>query len=277
MESNVRKVQNVQLQILKDFMLFCKEHQLRYFMSGGSLIGVMRHKGFIPWDDDIDVVMPRKDYNKFVKLQNEYPHDYFLVNHDTDKNWQFNFAQFVDNQSEIIVRMNEKPRKCKIWIDVFPLDGLPNNALLRRIHIERIMLYRYLIQIPNIRTQVDTHKVGRPFYEKCVIKLLHYIPLGRLVKVDSVLKKMQEYLEKYDYDGSNFVGNMLGKYREREVVPYDYFGQGKVMDFENIKACCPSKPDLLLKHLYGEYMLLPPEKDRVSHDIEIVKLRQQKL
>lgn len=275
MESNVRKVQNVQLQILKDFMLFCKEHQLRYFMSGGSLIGVMRHKGFIPWDDDIDVVMPRKDYNKFVKLQDEYPNDYFIVNHNTDKNWQFNFSQFVDGQSEIIVRMNENPRKCKIWIDVFPLDGLPNNALLRWFHIKRIMMYRYLIQIPNIRTQVDTHKVGRPFYEKCVIKLLHYIPLGRLVKVDSVLKKMQECLERYDYDGSNFVGNMLGKYREREVVPYDYFGQGKVLDFENIKACCPSEPDLLLKHLYGEYMQLPPEKDRVSHDIEIVKLRQK--
>ncbi len=277
MESNVRKVQNVQLQILKDFMFFCKEHQLRYFMSGGSLIGVMRHKGFIPWDDDIDVVMPRKDYNKFVKLQDEYPNDYFIVNHDADKNWQFNFSQFVDDQSEIIVHMNEKPRKCKIWIDVFPLDGLPNNALLRWFHIKRIMMYRYLIQIPNIRTQVDTHKVGRPFYEKCVIKLFHYIPLGRLVKVDSVLKKMQECLEKYDYDGSYFVGNMLGKYREREVVPHDYFGQGKVMDFEDIKVYCPYEPDLLLKHLYGEYMQFPPEKDRVSHDIEIVKLRQQKL
>lgn len=276
MENNVRKVQNVQLQILKDFMFFCKEHHLRYFMSGGSLIGVMRHKGFIPWDDDIDVVMPRGDYNIFIKLQEEYPKDYFLVNHDADNSWQFNFAQFVDNQSEIIVRMNEKPRKCKIWIDVFPLDGLPKNALFRWVHIKRILLYRYLIQVPNIRTQVDTHKVGRPFYEKCVIKLLHYIPLGNFINVDSVLKKMEKALEKYDYDKSSYVGNMLGKYREREVVPHDYFGQGKAMDFENIKVCCPEKPDLLLKHLYGEYMQLPPEKDRVSHDIEIIKLRGDK-
>lgn len=276
MESNVRKVQNVQLQILIDYMAFCKEHHLRYFVSGGSLIGVMRHKGFIPWDDDIDVMMPRSDYNKFVKLKNEYPKDYFLVDHETDPKWHFNFAQFVDNQSEIIVHMNEKPRMCKIWIDVFPLDGMPNNALLRWLHIKRILAYRYLIQIPNIRTQVDTHRVGRPFYEKCVIKLLHYIPLGKFINFDSVLKKMEKALEKYDYDKSGYVGNMLGKYREREVVPHNYFGQGKAMDFENIQVCCPDEPDLLLKHLYGEYMQLPPVKDRVSHDIEIIKLRADK-
>lgn len=276
MESNVRKVQNVQLQILMDYMAFCKEHHLRYFVSGGSLIGVMRHKGFIPWDDDIDVMMPRSDYNQFVKLQSEFPKDYFLVNHDTDKNWQFNFAQFVDNQSEIIVRMNEEPRKCKIWIDVFPLDGMPNNSLLRWFHIKHILMYRYLIQIPNIRTQVDTHKVGRPFYEKCVIKLLHYIPMGKFINVNSVLKKMEKALEKYDYDKSGYVGNMLGKYREREIVPYEYFGHGKDLDFENIKVCCPDEPDKLLKHLYGEYMQLPPEKDRVSHDIEIIRLRGEK-
>ena len=71
MESNVRKVQNVQLQILKDYMAFCKEHHLRYFVSGGSLIGVMRHKGFIPWDDDIDVMMPRPDFEQLMKIRNE--------------------------------------------------------------------------------------------------------------------------------------------------------------------------------------------------------------
>lgn len=273
MESNIRKVQLVQLQILRDFMEFCDERGLRYFMAGGALIGVLRHKGFIPWDDDIDLSMPRKDYDKFISLQSEFPKGYSLTNHDTDASWQFNFAQFVDETSDIVVRLNEKPRPCKIWIDIFPEDGLPNNKIHRWFHVKRIMFYRYWIQVANLRTQVDTHKVGRPWYEKTIIKLLHYIPLGVLVDVDKTLRRMENSLRKYDYDESEFVGSMLGKYREREVVPKDWWGDGTILDFETVKVRCPQKYDQLLTHIYGNYMQMPPEDKRVGHDIEILKLR----
>ncbi|MCQ2211191.1 MAG: LicD family protein [Paludibacteraceae bacterium] len=273
MESNIRKVQLVQLQILQDFMDFCDERGLRYFMAGGALIGVLRHKGFIPWDDDIDLSMPRKDYDKFISLQNEYPKGYSLTNHDTDASWQFNFAQFVDETSDIIVRLNEEPRSCKIWIDIFPEDGLPNNKIHRWFHVKRIMLYRYWIQVANLRTQVDTHKVGRPWYEKAVIKALHYIPLGGFVNVDRTLKRMEQSLRKYDYDESAFVGSMLGKYREKEVVPREWWGDGAMLDFETVKVRCPQEYDQLLTHIYGDYMKMPPEDKRVGHDIEILKLR----
>ena len=106
MSTNIRRVQLTQLRILQDFMKFCEEHNLRYFIAGGALIGVMRHKGFIPWDDDIDVSMPRPDYDKFVSLKENFPNGYSLTNHETDKNWQFNFSQFVDDTSEIILHFN---------------------------------------------------------------------------------------------------------------------------------------------------------------------------
>lgn len=271
--SNIRKVQLAQLQILKDFMAFCNKYHLRYFMAGGALIGVLRHKGFIPWDDDIDLSMPRKDFDKFVALRREYPEGYSLTNHETDKNWQFNFCQFVDNKSEIIVHMNEKPRLCKIWIDVFPEDGLPNNPVRRWLHVKHILMYRYLIQIPNLRTQVDTHKVGRPWYEKIIIKLLHYLPLSHVINVDKLLKAMEQSLRKYDYDKSVYVGSMLGKYREKEVVPRSYWGDGIKLYFENLPVTCPVEYDKLLTQIYGNYMQMPPKDKRVSHDIEIIKLR----
>lgn len=271
--SNIRKVQLAQLQILRDFILFCEEHNLRYFMAGGALIGVLRHKGFIPWDDDIDLSMPRKDFDKFVALQNKYPDGYSLVNHDIEPTWQFNFCQFVDDKSEIIVHMNEVPRSCKIWIDVFPEDGLPDNPIRRWFHVKHILMYRYLIQVPNVKTQIDTHKVGRPWYEKIVIKILHFLPLGKLINVDKMLKAMERLLRKYDYDNSKYVGSLLGKYRGKEVVPRNYWGNGIKLRFENIMVSCPVEFDKLLTRIYGDYMKMPPEDKRVGHDIEIIKLR----
>ena len=110
--NNVRKVQMTQMEILRLFMDICERHRLRWYMIGGSLIGVLRHKGFIPWDDDIDIGMPRKDYDKFVSLQAEYPDGYGLTCHGNTPEWQFNFSQFIDKEAEIEVLMNELPRKC---------------------------------------------------------------------------------------------------------------------------------------------------------------------
>lgn len=271
---NVRAVQLVQLEILKQFISICEKYNLRWYMTGGALIGVLRHKGFIPWDDDIDVGMPRRDFEKFVSLQKDYPIGYTLINHQNDKLWQFNFAQFVDNESEIVVHMNEQPRKCKIWIDVFPIDGLPANVFFRWLHIKRILYYRYLVQIPNIRTQVDTHKVGRPWYEKCLIYVLHVLPLGKLIDVDKMLLKMERLLKKYDFYNTLWAGNMLGKYREKEAMKKEWWGIPIKLPFETIMVNCPEDADKIEIKLYGDYMKWPAEKDRVSHDIEIIKLRK---
>lgn len=141
MKNNIERVHEAQLDILCAFQSICKKYGLRYYAIGGTLIGVHRHKGFIPWDDDIDLGMPRADFDKFVALQNEYPKGYRLVNNKNVPEWQFNLCQFVDSESEIIERLNEKPRKCNIWIDIFPIDGMPENSLLRWLHAKHIMFY----------------------------------------------------------------------------------------------------------------------------------------
>ena len=121
MTSNIKRVQNAQLVILEEFKKICKKHNLRYYAIGGTLIGVHRHKGFIPWDDDIDLGMPRPDFDKLKKIQDEFPNGFSLVCHENFQEWQFNLYQFVDDTSEIIVHLNEKPRHCKLWIDIFPI------------------------------------------------------------------------------------------------------------------------------------------------------------
>lgn len=107
-----RKVQELTLNTLNTFIKFCEDHELRYYFTGGALIGVMRHKGFIPWDDDIDIGMPRKDFDLFHDLlKKEMPDGFGICNRYTDTDWHFAMSQFIDLQSEIEINLAEKPRK----------------------------------------------------------------------------------------------------------------------------------------------------------------------
>ena len=162
MKDSNRKVQELTIYTFKVFDAFCQKYNLRYYFTGGALIGVLRHKGFIPWDDDIDVGMPRKDFDRFHELiMSEMPEGFGICNRHTDSNWHFAMSQFVDLESEIEIHLAEKPRIAHIWIDVFPLDGLPNNRIRRWFRVKNIMRLRYLIQIANISTQVDANR-NRP-------------------------------------------------------------------------------------------------------------------
>lgn len=272
--TNTQKIQQAELSLLKVFMDFCKQHNLRWYMVGGSLIGTMRHKGFVPWDDDIDIGMPRPDYDKFVNMQDQYPKGYSIMNHTNTPDWHFNFSQFCDDESEIIIHMNEKPRKCKVWIDIFPQDGSPNNKLHRWLHIKRIMMYRHLIQIANLRTQVKKNVETRPWYESLILKILHFVPVGILINSEKLLKKMDKHLRKHNYEGSVFAGNYLGRYREKGILPMKWWAPAVWRDFEDTQVSCPNDTDSLLTHFYGNYMKMPPEEKRISHYAEIVKLRE---
>jgi lipopolysaccharide cholinephosphotransferase len=273
MEDN-KKVQKITLVLLNQFIKICDDNNLRWFFTGGALIGVLRHKGYIPWDDDIDIGMPRPDYEKFLEISKDLlPIGYSVANHKTDSEWYFNMSQLIDEKSEIEIYTSDIPRKCNIWIDIFPLDGLPNNNIKRWFHIKHILLYRYLVQIAHIETQVDIKRSGRPWYERIILKTCKFIPISRMINTDKILRSMEKILIKYSYDDYEYAGNMLGRYREREAVPKKYFGNAKKMLFEDLYVNVPEMSHELQTALYGDYMRLPQEKDRVGHNIKIISQR----
>jgi lipopolysaccharide cholinephosphotransferase len=131
-----------------------------------------------------------------------------------------------------------------------------------------------LIQIKHIRTQVDVCKVGRSSFEKLLLKLLKILPIAKLIDSEKTLLCLDKCLKKYDYEQSIYVGNMLGRYREKEVVPKIYFGKPQYLPFENITVAVPAMYHELQTALYGDYMSLPSEKNQVSHNIKIVSMRK---
>lgn len=268
-----RKVQELTLNTLNTFIKFCKDHELRYYFTGGALIGVMRHKGFIPWDDDIDIGMPRKDFDLFHDLLNkEMPDGFGICNRYTDTDWHFAMSQFIDLQSEIEINLAEKPRKAHIWIDIFPLDGLPNNDVIRWLKVKYILIHRYLVQIAFISTQVDSRR-QRMFIEQVVLKMCKIISVGKLVDTRKVLDHLEYVLRKNDFDKSQWCGNMLGRYREREVVLTKWFGIPQKGRFEGELVNVPQNSDAILKKLYGNYMEFPPEENRIAHGVKVIKCR----
>ncbi len=268
-----KKVQELTLFTLNTFIKYCEKYNLRYYFTGGALIGVLRHKGFIPWDDDIDVGMPRKDFDKFHELlKDDMPEGFGICNRYTDPDWHFAMSQFVDLESEIEIHLAEKPRKAHIWIDVFPLDGLPNSKIARWLRIKNIMVHRYMVQIANISTQVDANR-SRPLSERIVLTLCKIIPVGKLIDTNKTIDKLEKILRKSDFDSCEWCGNMLGRYREREVVKRAWFGTAVKGIFEGQHVNIPENSDAIQKSLYGDYMKLPPEKDRVAHNVTILKSR----
>lgn len=273
MEDSNKKVQELTLNTLKVFTDFCDRHQLQYYFTGGALIGVLRHKGFIPWDDDIDLGLPRKDFDRLHELlKGEMPEGFGLCNRFTDPEWHFAMSQFIDLESEIEIDLAEKKRKAHIWIDVFPLDGLPGGKIARWLRVKNILLHRYLVQIAHISTQVDAHR-DRPLSEKIILGICKVIPIGKLINSNKVLDHLEKVLRKNDFYTSSWCGNMLGRYREKEVVQRSWFGDPCKGIFEGIEVNIPEESHPILSSLYGDYMKLPPEKDRVAHNVKILKSR----
>lgn len=257
-------------------MEFCEENELTYYFIGGALIGVLRHEGFIPWDDDIDIGMPRKEYDKFIRLIKEkMPKGYGICDRYTDSNWHFAMSQFIDVESEIEIDLAEQKRIAHIWVDVFPVDGLPSNKIKRWFRVRHILMYRYLVQIANIKTQVDAQRT-RPWYENVILGIAKKIPFHKLINTNKTIDKMEKLLRKCDFETSEYAGNMLGRYRQKEAVRKSCFGKPVKGMFEGIEVNIPENSHELQTALYGDYMKLPPEKDRVAHNVEIIKSREAK-
>ena len=267
------KVQKLTVDLLNVFIKICEENNLTYYFIAGALIGVVRHKGFIPWDDDIDVAMPRKDFDKFISIvENMDSDEYGLCNRHTNKDWHFALSQFIDLKSEIEIDLAKEKRRSYIWIDIFPLDGLPSNKIKRFLRIKHILFLRYMIQMAHIETQVDSHR-KRPIYERFIIKFCTIFRIGKLINSDKLLDKLEKLLRKTDYDSAEYIGEMLGRYREKEVYPKKYFGNPVKGEFENILVDIPEDTHSVLETVYGDYMCLPPEEERVAHNVKIIKSR----
>ena len=263
------------LSALKALAAFCEEHQLTYYAIGGTLLGAVRHKGFIPWDDDVDVAMPRADYDKLVELAKEFPKPFVLEHYQYNKDFQSYFAKLRSEEIELLETVtDEGDKRPGYLVDIIPLDGTPDNALLRKIYFAKVLWLRFLCGAANVHTGILT---SRPKWEQRVLKICRVLRLYKIVTKEKVYRSLDKVFRRQKAEKANYIGTIMGAYKTREIVPADYFGLGEeseYLQFEDMKLRVPKQYEVYLTHMYGEYKNLPPKEQRKAHyQGEIIKLK----
>lgn len=265
--TELRKLQLLEVNLLQKFQQICKENNIKYFFVGGGLIGVLRHGGFIPWDDDMDVVMPRDDYDRFLEICRKGLDDGYGIESD----WHYLLTRFVDCES-IVERPSEfETLKENVWIDLFPIDGIPNRKFHRWLHIRLVLALRFLLILTDSEHLAGKKK--RPFYETCILKLFKALPLFKSLNPEKLSHVMEKQMRKYRFKDCKFCCNYMGRYRTKEIHPKEQWGIPTIKQFEGIDVYIPEQYHEMQTSIYGDYMQLPPENERVAHEAKLLKHR----
>lgn len=240
---------------------FIRDNNLVYYMVEGSLIGAARHSGFIPWDDDIDIAMPRHDYEKLCTLLRE-PKDHYLIEtiHGDNQDYLYTFAKFYDLNTRLTERLR-KPVTRGVYIDIFPLDGLGRTmkaSLSRFRKIDRKNMF--------LMTRTCAYRKDRKWYKNLAIFFSRLIP-NFLINEKQYARKIDSLSKQIDYDDSTYVSILMSTYRERDIHRKDVFGRPTELKFENISVLVPQHYDEYLQRLYGDWRKMPPVSQRkTAHD-----------
>jgi phosphorylcholine metabolism protein LicD len=232
-------------------MQLAGQHQLRYFVTGGTLLGAVRHQGFIPWDDDIDVVMPRPDFERLSALMRREPTaDHTWSDFRTTSDYPFAWAKLgLAGTQYLEYRTEHLSMPHTIAIDVFPLDGVPFSRALRLLH-------HIACRVLQVRIASGAR---RSWIRAAIVRLLTVLPRSWAVW------SYERVVFAVPYDRSRLVANVAGlSGYERNVVPRAWFGQVTYLQFENQLVAAPAMWHQYLRQLYDDYMRLPPESEQRS-------------
>ncbi len=253
-------IKKIELEILLNVTSFCEKNNLGYYLCYGTLLGAVRHNGFIPWDDDIDISMPRSDYEKFLSIYSD--ENYELFHWKRSNKCLCTFAKVFDNRT-VLIENGDYGELYGVNIDIFPDDGVPDTKRKIKKHVSKMKFLWGLVvcgTIKDISLRKPTKKLaiwlGRAFFK--VIPIKHYIT-GRVI----------ENAKKYQYDTSEYAGHLVWGYGEREIVRRSWISEYTKVEFEGYSLNAPKHYDEYLTQIYGDYMTPPPmEKRQYNHGLK---------
>lgn len=259
---NIKEVQDLLLSLMKEMHTYLGEKNIRYYLLGGSALGAVRHGGFIPWDDDIDIGMFRDDYEKFLSVCGDFNPGYEIVNYRNAKQCDFCLTRIyfpgtmIDDKSISATKLDKR-----LYFDIFPLDNVPDNEAERSALEKAIKKRKKLIADSYVRDYGNSATVlfAKRLRAMCIAPFR-----------GTLLKKCDRMMQTYRNDNTEYVCSICSQYSfSKQAMPKEYYGEPRLHAFEDAEFFVPEQTDKYLSHLYGaDYMKIPPEnKRRKGHDI----------
>lgn len=255
---------NLQLEILKIIDSFCRANNLSYYLAFGTLLGAIRHKGYIPWDDDIDIMMPREDYNKLLELYPSNGRYRFLTAQNT-KNFPYAYGKVIDTLTIKNEAIRPKYQMIGLDIDIFPIDNYPDdfdesNIWCKNIRSQQDKMYRLLA--PHARGR----SIQRTVVRNILISVGHLIDDLGISTVSRYVSRIENLSQKYNANNTHYCGiASIATYGVKKRNRKDIYASAVEVVFEGLKFFAPVGYDEYLKDVYGDYMQLPPVEKRITH------------
>ncbi len=264
----LQELQNLEFEILQAFHDFCEKNNLRYYLGGGTLIGAIRHKGFIPWDDDIDLMMPRPDYDKLIELTqkehklDEYRSvDYMYFN----DNALTSILRIFDNRTELTFTNYRVEKKFGCWIDIFPIDGLSDSFKKRKKQFKKARILQDALILNDTKFGAKRRSKLATVLQ---YGLLPALPFVYMVGHERWIRKLDKLSKKYDYETATYVGVLEGRAGYKEAMLKENLEPAILVDFWGKKFYAMANYHEYLTNLYGDYMT-PPENPVSRHEIDV--------
>lgn len=261
---SINELKPLQLEILETVDSFCRKNGIRYSLCGGTLLGAIRHKGYIPWDDDIDIMMPRPDYERFHDEFNKSSDNSFkMVSAYNNNEFFLPFGKVVNTRTFLKERYDRPISEMGLNIDIFPIDGLPSDKEEREHYWKKVKIEKYISTCLYQKKNKKEHGI-----KKILRQFLFTI--FKVHKGNYFSLKLHARAKLFDFSRGDLIANSIFGYGKKEEMPANLFSSFVDVDFEGRKFCAIADWKTYLSTIFGDYMKLPPKEEQVAkHDFEM--------
>ncbi len=264
---NLKEIKEVALNILIYVDDICQKNQLRYSVYYGTLLGAVRHQGFIPWDDDIDIVLPRPDYEKLLEILSSDP-NYILASPLNSTSYRYTYSKLFDPKTKLVSKqiLGYEDKNSGVFIDIFPLDGVPKDKEEQKKYANELDVYK--LGIMNTLGFLYARSYS---YLRTIAKSIVKYPKHRKYKKKGNYEYWRNLYEKnsvrYPFEKSILCGHLEFIKYEKAIYPTNWFSKDSFdrIDFEGYKVNAIKDSEIFLKQYFGDYMTLPPKEEQISN------------